>query len=243
MMMTTTTRTCGFAFTTTGRHCANRVADGVPWCRAGHPCTVSGGLDDELQAALDRSGVGPHQSIRPGCGRRVASRNRQATELVRQAMASEDAERLGLRAEHMLADSVTALTLLGDPGASPGARAAVIQRFGRVGAILVLGYEERWARQRRLADGIADASDIHGGSDVERIVRDFAHLDAHRLYGLLCEIDREDGRAADDANANAHRWLHATYAVAARDGTAATHCAYMRALDLVMRLVRPMVAS
>ena len=74
-------------------------------------------------------------------------------------------------------------------------------------------------------------------------MRDFADLDALGLYPLLCEIDHDGGLAGDEDGADAHRWLHATYAVAARDGTPAAHRAYMRALDRVMRLVRPLVAS
>ena len=35
-----TIRTCGFAFTTTGRPCANHVADDELYCRAGHPCAT-----------------------------------------------------------------------------------------------------------------------------------------------------------------------------------------------------------
>ena len=57
------------------------------------------------------------------------------------------------------------------------------------------------------------------------------------LYGLLCEIDEDEGYAGDAEGIDAHRWLHATYAVAARDGTPGAHRAYMCALDRVMRLV------
>jgi len=241
--MVTTTRTCGFAFTTTGRPCANRVADGVPWCRAGHPRPDAGGRDDDLATALDRTGVRPAQPRSSGA-RRSPNRNRRATELLRQAMAAEDAEQFGLRAEHVIADGSTALTLLGDPEASPAARAAVVQRFGRIGALLVLGYEDRWARRRRLAgSGATPAAPAAAGQPVERIVRDFARLDARHLYHLLAELDREDGLAVGDTGADAHRWLHATYAVAARDGTPGAHHAYMRALDDVMRLARPLLAS
>jgi len=165
-------------------------------------------------------------------------------------MASEDAEQFGLRAEHVIADGATALTLLGDPEASPAARAAVVQRFGRVGALLVLGYEDRWARRCRLSGtgtgtgtGSAPAGRRGEGQPVECIVRDFARLDARRLYHLLTDLDEEEGLAVGETSADAHRWLHATYAVAARDGTPAAHHAYMRALDDVMRLARPQLAS
>jgi hypothetical protein len=251
-----TTRTCGFVFTTTGRPCGNPVADGVPWCRAGHPC-VATGLSDS--AAVDESGIpdGPVTTVpdrsdaRSACAsrgaraRRPGNRTRRATELIRLAMASEDADQVGLRAETVLADGDIALALLGGPDASPAARAAVVQRFGRVGALLVLGYEER-GRVLRLVPagghGVAprtETADRH----IECLVHDFDTLDARGLYGLLCEIDEDEGFAGDMDGIDAHRWLHATYAVAARDGTPAAHREYMRALDRVMRLVRPLVAS
>jgi len=176
-------------------------------------------------------------------------------------MASEDADEVGLRAEHVLADGWTALALLGGTDASPAARAAVVQRFGRVGALLVLGYEEQ-GRENHLgpvrgaamiaANGTANgAAKGHraperlddGKRPIENLVRDFAALDALELYRLLCEIDDAEGFTADADGVDAHRWLHATYAVAARDGTPGAHRAYMGALDRVMRLVRPLVAS
>jgi len=186
-----------------------------------------------LAVALDRSGVHPADGARRP---RRRGRTRRATELVRQAMASDDAERLGLCAEHVLAEPDSAVALLGDPSGSHTARQAVVQRFGRVGALLVLGYEERAERLRVLCEPDA------GAECLERLLREFRTLDAPELFDLLAEIDRRDGRG-DDLTAQAHRWLDATYAVAARDGTLAAHHAYMRALDAVMRLVRPLVAS
>jgi hypothetical protein len=159
-------------------------------------------------------------------------------------MASEDVEHVGLRAEHVLADAGAAVALLGPPDASPAARAAVIQRFGRVGAFLVIGYEDRWrAEQLHEVDGeVGDSCSDSGYRCTETLVREFAKLDAPRLYELLCEMDRV-GPAWPDEAGDAHRSLHATYAIAARDGTAAAHRSYMYALDRVMRLVRPLVAS
>ncbi len=160
-------------------------------------------------------------------------------------MASEDADEVGLRAETVLAEPTTALALLGGPDASPAARAAVVQRFGRVGALLVLGYEQRGRAHHLVAvngNGAierCDPADAH----VESLVRDFGVLDARALYRLLCEIDEDEGFAGDTDGVDAHRWLHATYALAARDGTPVAHRAYMSALDRVMRLVRPLVAS
>ena len=161
-------------------------------------------------------------------------------------MASEDADEVGLRAESVLADGTTALALLGGPDASPAARAAVVQRFGRVGALLVLGYEA--ARKSAAAgDGVRPRSDraTRRGRLPPRGPR--AGLRRRStpasLYGLLCEIDEDEGFAGDADGDRRPRWLHATYAVAARDGTTAAHRAYMCALDRVMRLVRPLVAS
>jgi hypothetical protein len=242
VMMTTT---CGFVFTTTGRPCANQVADGIPLCRAGHPIASTALLDSPVPDAPDRSDAPPVFSPRGGRPRRPGSRTRRATELLREAMASEDADQFGLRAEHVLADGRTALTLLGGPDASPAARAAVVQRFGRVGALLVLGYEERGrARHGDPRHGLraVERSEM-GDRHIDFLVRNFARLDSSGLYELLCEIDEDDGFAGDEDGVDAHRWLHATYAVAARDGTPAAHRAYMRALDRVMRLVRPLVAS
>src|ERR1700680_408184 len=120
-----TTRTCGFVFTTTGRPCANHVTDGVPWCRAGHPCSSTAFPDDIVEGAPDHSDAPPAYYGPSPRSTRALSSTRRATELLRQAMASEDADEFGLRAEHVLADRGTALTLLGGPDASPAARAAV----------------------------------------------------------------------------------------------------------------------
>jgi hypothetical protein len=258
------TRPCGFPFTTTGRPCQNRVPAEMGWCRAGHPCRRPGVADPVQEALEDFAGqaVTPSAVTLPVVGPRPRSRRtprtRRATELVRQAMASEDVEHLGLRADHVLGDGGAAAALLGSPDASPAARAAVVQRFGRVGALLVIGYEDRWRRARDGGDpdaaGPGDVDehrrDVEGAArpDGERalevLVREFERADAARVYELLCEIDRDDrppGRRDDGADA--HRWLDATYAVAARDGSASAHRAYMRALDRVMRLVRILVAS
>ena len=259
------TRPCGFPFTTTGRPCQNRVPAEVGWCRAGHPCRRPGVADPADEAVEEFAGQAmtpppvvtlPVAEPRPRSRR--APRTRRAKELVRQAMASEDVEHLGLRADHVLGDGGAAAALLGSPDASPAARAAVVQRFGRVGALLVIGYEDRWGRGGAGADPDADApgdaaarrADTDGapGPDGERalevLVREFEQADAARVYELLCEIDRDDRPpGCSDYGVDAHRWLDATYAVAARDGSPSAHRAYMRALDCVMRLVRPLVAS
>ncbi len=241
------TRTCGFVFTTTGRPCANLVSDQSPWCRAGHPSSPGAVSDGAPNAAPVRADARPESPPADVRARRPGSRTRRATELIRLAMASDDADQVGLRAETVLGDSSTALALLGDPNASPVARAAVVQRFGRVGALLVLGYEER-GRARHLAPvnghisaGVSERPDAD--AHLETLVQLFDQLGARDLYWLLCEIDEDEGFAGDLEGIDAHRWLHATYAVAARDGTPDAHRAYMCALDRVMRLVRPLVAS
>jgi hypothetical protein len=236
------TRRCGFLFTTTGRPCGNRVAEGAPWCRAGHPCAVAGRIDDVMRVALGRSGVTQGFAPGPSTTRRPVARGRRATELLRRALSSDDAELHGTRAEHILTDDGAALMLLGSPDASDVARAAVIQRYGLVGAFIVVGYEERWRRSASGADDSATRGPTEiGAACLENLLRDFARLDARRLDRLLREIDRTETADSESEVVSAHRWLHATYAIAARDGTGASHRAYLRALDRVLRLVGPLV--
>ena len=135
--------------------------------------------------------------------------------------------------------------MLGPPHASPTARDAVVQRYGRVGALLVIGYEQRWRRRaRRAAVGDAEAGPTDAvGRQLELLMHHFSDLDAVELFGVLWEIDLAEGRGRGDEAAVAHRWLHATYSIAARDGTEDAHHDYMGALDRVMRLARPLLAS
>jgi len=268
--MPAASRSCGFTFTTTGRPCRNHVAEGVPRCRAGHPCAPPSAPDAILVAAFDRLGVHPLAAWLGPTGALPSDparwgrcpRSVRAAELVRQALASDDAERLGRCAAYVLGDDGTALTLLGDPDASRPARQAVVQHFGYVGALLVLGYEERWERVHLGGDGTggaeADGDAVPGwaghdeatvdgadavGRHLDRLVRMFPRFDARGLYELLGKIERDEDLHRDEPCAEAHRWLHATYAVAARDETAVAHQAYMRALDAVLRHVRTPVAS
>jgi hypothetical protein len=236
-------RRCGFLFTTTGRPCGNRVAEGAPWCRAGHPSAAAGLSDDIMRVALGRSGVVEGSTSGPTAPpRRPVARGRRATELLRRALSSDDAELHGTRAEHILSDDGAALMLLGSPDASDVACAAVIQRYGLVGAFLVVGYEERWRRSAVGGDdsGTGGPMDV-GAACLETMLQQFPRLDARRVDRLLREIDRPGYPDSDSEVAIAHRWLHATYAVAARDGTARAHRAYLRALDRVLRLVGPLV--
>ena len=231
------TRRCGFPFTTTGRPCENRVAGGAPWCRAGHPRTPAGDSDDVVFDALGGP-VARAWSI-GGATRRRPDFARRATALLGHALSSDDAELLGTRAEHILVDEGAALMLLGSPTASEVARVAVVQRFGLVGAYLVVGYEERWRHWAEDKDAVRPVSS--SAAFLEALVRDVAHVDARRLDRLLGQIDGSAASERENEVARAHRWLHATYAVAARDGTAASHRSYLRALERVLRLVGPLV--
>jgi len=164
----------------------------------------------------------------------------RATTLLGEALASDDAEAVGVRADAVLADTEAALIVLGAPGAWPAARHAVVQRYGRVGALLVVGYEGRWR-----------ARSVHGGRpnppELEELLDRFAQLEADELARLLAGIDRAEAARFEAAGPGeepcARRWMHATYAVAARDGTYAAHRAYMTAFDGVVRLAARRLAS
>ncbi len=180
---------------------------------------------------MERTETGPITGPAPNLGKR-------ATELLGRALGSDDAESEGLLADDVLADPELALKLLGSPSSLAGARNAVVQHYGRVGALLVVGYEERFAR--RQATGCAPPA---AAPCIERLIVDFATLAADEIDDLLAELDRCEGRAVDAEAISARRWLHATYAVAGRDGSDAAHRAYMAALDAVMQLTRAQVAS
>jgi hypothetical protein len=238
-----TIRTCGFAFTTTGRPCANHVADDELYCRAGHPCA---------NVSARRAGIGTwsghHGRVFPlgsVMSEIVPDRRRRAGVLLARALSHEDAEADGVWADRVLADQAVALALLGSPDADPAARDAVVQHFGLVGALLVVAHEDRW--QRHLAVLSGDVDTTSAGDEVsghlERLVKHFPHLDVPRLEVLLSDIDRaETGRGADRAAAARHR-LHAAYAVAARDGSDVSHHQYMESLNEVLKMTRPAVAS
>jgi hypothetical protein len=160
--------------------------------------------------------------------------------LLARALSHEDAEADGVYADRLLADPVVALALLGSPDAAPEARDAVVQHFGLVGALLVVAHEDRWQRHLGVLSGDAATSE---GDEVagylERLVTNFAHLDARGLEALLRDIDgAESGTPVDRVAASRHR-LHAAYAVAARDGSEVSHHQYMESLNEVLRLTRP----
>jgi len=157
--------------------------------------------------------------------------------LLDRALASDDAEAGGLRADDVLSHPESALVMLGGPDAWSAARHAVIQRYGRVGALLVVGYEGRF-RTRRGMDAPPNPPEL------ERLLDRFATMDALQLCEVLDAVETERLEAwgeivADARQRSARHWLEATYAVAARDGTRRAHRAYMAALDRVMRLAAP----
>jgi hypothetical protein len=237
-------RTCGFAFTTTGRPCANHVGDDELCCRAGHPCPPG-------PARVHSGGRWtPHRGHVFPLGSDVSSvpvpdRRRRAALLLARSLSHEDAEADGVCADRLLADPAIALALLGSPDAAPEARDAVIQRFGLVGALLVVAHEDRW--QRHLAVLSADAGTVSSGDEVsrnlERLVKNFPHIDAPGLEALLSDIDRAEGAPANDQVTAARHRLHAAYALAARDGSDDTHHRYMESLHEVLKMTRPAVAS
>jgi len=157
--------------------------------------------------------------------------------LLAQALSADDAETAGLRADDVLARPELCPSLLGGPDAWPSARHAVVQRYGRVGALLVLGYEGRW----RAVDG-GDAS--ANPAALEQLLDHFGELEVDELEGLLARLEGDtDPRRGGDEVTSVRRTLHATYAVAARDGTDAAHHAYMEALERFMGLARRRLAS
>ena len=170
------------------------------------------------------------------CDQAEGSLARAATGLLGQALASDDAEAGGLHADDVLADGEIAVQLLGDPDAWPAARHAVVQRYGRVGALLVVGFERRWRTRRGLAHDI-------NPPELDALLDRFDELSGEELEGVLAAIERAEGMDADDEGIAARRLLHATYAQAARDGTDAAHRAYMAALDAVMRQAARKLAS
>ncbi|HXQ62883.1 MAG TPA: hypothetical protein VN796_11155 [Acidimicrobiales bacterium] len=237
-----TVRTCGFTFTTTGRPCANHVADDELYCRAGHPC-----IGPTRHADIGRWAA-HHGTLFPaGSGTStstVPDRRRRASLLLARALSHEDAEADGVCADWLLADPAVALALLGSPDAAPEARDAVIQRFGLVGALLVVAHEDRWQRHLAVLSGNSEATSVADpvAGHLERLVKNFAHIDARRLETLLGDIDRAENATPTSQAAARHR-LHAAYAVAARDGSDFSHHEYMKSLNEVLKNTRPPVAS
>lgn len=162
-----------------------------------------------------------------------------ARHLLEEALASDDAEAAGVHADDVLANGDVALAALGNPDAWPTARLAVVQRYGGVGALLVVGYEGRFR-------GLQAPGGDPNPDELERLLDAFADMDAHEIDDVLGALEAAAAtakEAGDTERARARRWLEATYAVAARDGTNSAHRAYMQALDRVMRLAARRLAS
>lgn len=172
-------------------------------------------------------------------------RRRRAELMLARSLSHEDAEADGMCGDRVLADPVVALALLGSPQADPAARDAVVQRFGLVGALLVVAYEDRW---RRHLDVLAGEAETNSAGDevsrqLERLLKHFGHIDSRRLEAVLGAIDRAEGATPADRVAAARHRLHAAYAVAARDGSDLSHQEYMESLNEVLKMTRPAVAS
>lgn len=174
-----------------------------------------------------------HRAQRSGAGGVLDD----AAALLAQALSSEDAEVGGLHADDVLLDPAGACAWLAGPHAWLSARFAVAQRYGRVGALLVVAYECRWRAQN------GDAVKPPSAPLLDRLLDDFWLLDTEEVYELLEAIDRIEGKDRSDELSTAHRWLHAAYATAGRDGTGQAHRTYMEALDRVMRSTRSVLAS
>ncbi|MGH9017433.1 MAG: hypothetical protein ACRDY1_06770 [Acidimicrobiales bacterium] len=165
--------------------------------------------------------------------------------LLARALTHEDAEADGLCAPQVLADPAVALALLGPPDGAAAARDAVVQRFGLVGAYLVVAHEDRWQRHLAVLAGEAATTSAVDPMTrhLERLVKQFAHIAVDPLQALLGDIERTGGGVeADPVAASRHR-LHAAYAVAARDGSDDSHRRYMEALNEVLKVTRPSAAA
>ena len=225
-----TTRTCGFAFTTTGRPCANLVADGVAVV-PGRPSVLAGrGRRPDRRCARRHCGSGPMRcpagpSHRGARARRPGARTRRATELIRQAMASEDADEVGLRAETVLGrrhDRLGTARRARRLAQRPAPRSC--SASGGSGALLVLGYEER-GRARHPGRRVTTMERAERPEEGRRPHRGPGPGVRHNRRraastGSCARSTRTRVRRGRRTAIDAHRWLHATYAVAARDGTA-----------------------
>ena len=78
--------------------------------------------------------------------------------------------------------------------------------------------------------------------ELEALLDRFVDADVDEVDGLLAALDGIPA-GVEDETATARRRLHATYAVAERDGTDAAHRAYMDALDRLLRLAGRRLAS
>lgn len=170
--------------------------------------------------------------------------NERIAELMSEALRAEDAQASGVDAKEILADPDRAVGLLGAPGVLQ-ARHAVVQRFGGVGAILVIACEESWKREHaaNLA-GLATRSEqldsFHLGLD--QLLHRFGDIGPSEMDCLVEAVETAEGCSQESEDAIARRWLHVMFAVAARDGTDQAHHAYVEALDRVLALKRGLVS-
>jgi hypothetical protein len=174
---------------------------------------------------------------------------------------ADDAEAAGVDAVALLADPTRAVRVLGGASFAPAARHAVIQRFGGVGALIVVACEEVALRDAARVeehageedsieedsveeDGVSGVAEVGGTvqAHLVRLLDDFGQLGPAELDGLLEEVEAQDGSRRGD-EACARRWLNVTYAIAARDRTPEAHHAYVEALDRVLATKRSLVAS
>lgn len=174
--------------------------------------------------------------------------SRRIAELLSESLCADDAEASGIRAKELVGDPDRAVALLGSPHVEPTARHAVVQRFGGVGALFVVACEELW---RRDEESSCPTSTSQAGGDpareerqglLETLLRNFNEMGAEDIEGLVEAVEVSEGGWPGGESATARRWLHVTYAVAARDGTDEAHHAYVQALDKVLALKRELVA-
>jgi hypothetical protein len=172
--------------------------------------------------------------------------SQRVVELFCAAMCSEDAEASGICAHELLVDPRRAVGLLGAPDVPMAARHAVVQLYGGVGALLVVACEESW-RERYEGRVPGDSA---GAEQLEvvrpylvELLRRFHDVSPGDMDRLVEAIEREEGLPFHDEASAARRWLHVTYAVAARDDTDEAHRAYVQALDRVLALKRGLVPT
>jgi hypothetical protein len=175
----------------------------------------------------------------------MTSINQRVAELLSAAMCAEDAEAQGMDARELVADPDRAVRLLGPPGPPQTARYAVVQRFGGVGALLVIACEQSYDRLHGspVASDVAQTCPDDSLRDhLGHLLRDFSDLSPVEMDGLVERVEKVEAGSRPTESTAARRWLHVTYAVAARDGTDEAHRAYVQALDGVLDETRALVA-
>lgn len=195
-----------------------------------------------MLATSDRGGT-PGSAAAPWARQEAGHAWHRAGLLLAEALDEPDAETLGVRAGDVLASVWEAERLLAGPEPCAVARHAVVQRYGRVGALVVVGHEDRVHRGAAV-----------GADPLRLLVECFWDLDAQEMAVALARIaigehahawpastasSGDRTRAAHVAPCGSmpvvtsRHWLDATYAVAQRDGGSTAHRAYMAALEQV----------